>query len=182
MVERRFEFQHFGRGFRLVSKITKITDNAPPRLSRMVRASVEPLQGLNIGFIIDASGRLLEVEDAPGVWSEVMAAITRLTDQADSDGLGLPLLQSIATLDDRARRTLLLNEVADLLRYAGRGDVMGENKGGDMVAVTEAVAGDWQLTASVHQFSGLCWQMDKAMVGAASPRHGIAGSSMRLTL
>ncbi len=180
IVERRYQFEHLGRGFRLVSTLTDISDNAPPRLSRMLRAGIDPLAGLAIAFTIDASGRQVEVENLGQIWGHVSAAITRIAASADSSAQSGPMLQSISAIDDKGRRALLLNEVYDLIRFSGRGDVMGHSVAGNMVSVVEQAAGDWQLTAGVHPLSGLCWQLDKAFVGATPPRHGIAGSAMRI--
>jgi hypothetical protein len=181
-VERQYQFAHFGPGFRLVSTIIRISDNAPPRLSRMLRAGIDPLAGLAIAFTVDASGRHIEVEDMDETWGKVSAAITRIAASAGGSAHTQPLLQHVAGIDDAGRRALLLNEVSDLIRYAGRSDVMGTGMSGDMVSMVEPARGDWQLSGAVHKMSGLCWQLERAFVGATAPRHGIAGSKMQIQL
>jgi hypothetical protein len=181
-VARRYQFEHLGRGFRLVSTLTDISDNAPPRLSRMLRVGIDPLIGLAIAFTIDASGRRVDVENLAETWSQVSAAMARIAASVDNSAQSGPLMQNVAAIDDASRRALLLNEVYDLIRYAGRGDVHGHGGEGDMVSVVEPVSGDWQLTGAVHVKSGLSWELIRSFVGATPPRHGIAGTNMQIRL
>lgn len=179
-VMRRFYFERLGRGFRMTSTMVSIDDTAPPRLSAMVRAGVEPLRGLTIGFIVDANGHIMTVEDLAGTWARVKAAIDALLSVADAGSGETPLLKVVAGLGESDQRALLINEVRDVLRYAGRKAVSGSPAAHDMMSILENHGDGWQTRALVNPLSGISWQLDKQFVGAKPPRRGIVGSMMRL--
>lgn len=179
-VTRRFSFERFGRGYRLTSTIVNIADTAPPRLSGLIRAGVEPLRNLNIRFILDDKGRTTEVENQDEVWANIDLAVAALADEAYNGANTSPLIQQFSALDHATRKAVLVNEIYDLLRYAGRDNVTGVDIGDSMVSLMEQGQDGWRVTGLAHKISGISWRIERVFIGASPPRHGIVGTSMHL--
>lgn len=176
-VTRRYRFSRNGRGYALTSVLESMSDDAPPDLSRNLRANLAPLQGMALGFVVSEQGALVALsDDFLGMSAVERSVTTTLTDAPPS-----PLLQSIAAMTPEQQRGLLFNEVRDLTRFAGQ-RVRGAVLDGDMVMIQAARTGehDLPLSARVHVDSGISWLVERTADAAQRPRRGVVASRMEL--
>lgn len=176
-VTRRYRFARNGSGYFLTSAIENMTDDAPPELSRQLRANLAPLQGMHLGFFLADHGAMVALSDE----TQATLALQNATYATANGAPATPMLQSIAAMTPEQQRGLLYNEVRDLTRFAGQ-MVSGAAMDGDMAVIHEAgsTGSALLLSARVHAVSGISWLVERIADPTHKPRHGVIAVRMEL--
>ncbi|NWK94163.1 hypothetical protein DM806_00325 [Sphingobium lactosutens] len=120
---RSLRFERVGQAYLLHATLRTIDSDAPAAATQSWRAALTPLVGVEMGFRVDATGKIVGLDDMEKVWGSVEQGLARMMtgfapDSAQYRAAGA--VQALfAGLPPEGRLALLAGEYQPLFLFAG---------------------------------------------------------------
>jgi hypothetical protein len=129
---RSLRFERVGDAWLLHAALRTIDSDAPAAATQSWRAALTPLIGVEMGFRIDAKGKIVGLDDMDRVWSSVEQGLARMMEGFAPDSAQYRAAGAVqalfAGLSPEGRLALLAGEYQPLFLFAG-GEVEDEAAG-----------------------------------------------------
>jgi hypothetical protein len=155
----RVRFSPAGRGYRLHWQQVDQHSQGPPELLRLLALEEESRQGETLDFMLDETGALLGVTEAPDAMQRLAQALSRLRDDPamaarpprERAAMGT-MLDRMAAMDPEQRAEIHLAKASRLLVAAGRScrDRAINGRDGAVYRVQGAADSDGQMVLESH--------------------------------
>ncbi|HUD92098.1 hypothetical protein [Sphingobium sp.] len=120
---RSLRFEHVGDAWLLHATLRAIDSDAPAAATQSWRAALTPLVGVEMGFRIDANGKIVGLDDMDKVWTSVEQGLAKMMAGFAPDSSRYRAASSVQTLfaglPPDGRLALLAGEYQPLFLFAG---------------------------------------------------------------